>query len=116
MSHDIRTPMNAIMGMTTLAKANSGDPVRVLDCLQKISAASGHLLNLINDVLDMNKIERAQITLNREKIYLPDLIKQIGEIISAPGGTGGPSLGDSSGRDTKSLLLWRHPPHQPDPY
>ena len=82
MSHDIRTPMNAIMGMTTLAKANSGDPVRVLDCLQKISAASGHLLNLINDVLDMNKIERAQITLNREKIYLPDLIEQIGEIIA----------------------------------
>lgn len=81
MSHDIRTPMNAIMGMTTLAKANSGDPVRVRDCLQKISAASNHLLNLINDVLDMNRIERAQITLNKENIYLPGLVRQVGEII-----------------------------------
>lgn len=81
MSHDIRTPMNAIMGMTTLAKANSSDPVRVRDCLQKISAASNHLLNLINDVLDMNRIERAQITLNRERIHLSELVRQIGEII-----------------------------------
>lgn len=81
-SHDIRTPMNAIMGMTTLANANSSNPVRVRDCLNKISAASNHLLNLINDVLDMNRIERAQVTLNREQIYLPDLVKQIGEIIA----------------------------------
>ena len=80
MSHDIRTPMNAIMGMTTLAKASIGDSVRIQDCLQKISAASDHLLNLINDVLDMNRIERAQITLNRELVYLPDLIRQAGEI------------------------------------
>lgn len=81
MSHDIRTPMNAIMGMTALARANSGDPVRVRDCLQKISSASNHLLNLINDVLDMNRIERAQITLNRERIRLWELVQQIGEII-----------------------------------
>ena len=82
MSHDIRTPMNAIMGMTTLAKANIDDTGRVLDCLQKISVSSNHLLSLINDILDMNRIERAQITLNREKIYLPDLVKQIGAIIA----------------------------------
>lgn len=81
MSHDIRTPMNAIMGMTTLAKANSDDPARVRDCLQKISVASDHLLNLINDVLDMNRIERAQITLNRERIYLSELVQQVGGII-----------------------------------
>lgn len=81
MSHDIRTPMNAIMGMTTLAKANSGDPLKVRDCLQKISSASIHLLNLINDVLDMNRIERSQITLNRERIYLSELVQQVGEII-----------------------------------
>ncbi len=81
MSHDIRTPMNAIMGMTTLAKANIGDPCRVQDCLQKISASSNHLLSLINDILDMNRIESAKITLNRERIYLPDLVKQVGEII-----------------------------------
>lgn len=82
MSHDIRTPMNAIMGMTTLAKANIGDTGRVLDCLQKISVSSNHLLSLINDILDMNRIEGAKITLNREKIYLPDLVKQIGAIIA----------------------------------
>ena len=67
--------------MTTLAKANIGDPCRVQDCLQKISASSNHLLSLINDILDMNRIESAKITLNRERIYLPDLVKQVGEII-----------------------------------
>ena len=82
MSHDIRTPMNAIMGMTTLANANIGDPVRVRNCLQKISASSHHLLSLINDVLDMNRIEQTKITLNREQICLPDLVKQVGEIIA----------------------------------
>lgn len=81
MSHDIRTPMNAIMGMTTLAKANIGNPDRILDCLQKIASASNHLLNLINDVLDMNRIESSRIKLNREQLCLPDLIKQVGEII-----------------------------------
>lgn len=89
MSHDIRTPMNAIMGMTTLAKVNIGDTDRVLDCLQKISVSSNHLLSLINDILDMNRIERAQITLNREKIYLPDLVKQIGAIIVPQAGRAG---------------------------
>lgn len=81
MSHDIRTPMNAIMGMTTLAEANIGNPGRIRDCLQKIASASNHLLNLINDVLDMNRIERSRIKLNQEQLYLPDLIKQVGEII-----------------------------------
>ena len=82
MSHDIRTPMNAIIGMTTLARVNIKNSERVLDCLQKISTSSNHLLSLINDILDMNKIERAQLSLNHEQIYLPDLIKQISSIIS----------------------------------
>ena len=56
MSHDIRTPMNAIMGMTSLAMAHLGDQKRVADCLDKISISSKHLLSLINDVLDMSKI------------------------------------------------------------
>ena len=82
MSHDIRTPMNAIMGMTALANVNIGDSDRVRDCLKKINAASGHLLSLINDVLDMGKIERNKVTLNREIIYLPTMVNQAGEIVS----------------------------------
>ena len=77
MSHDIRTPMNAIMGMTSLAVANLGDPERVRDCLQKISFSSRHLLSLINDILDMSKIEHAVITLNRMKISLSELTEQL---------------------------------------
>lgn len=82
MSHDIRTPMNAIMGMTALAVAHLDDQERVADCLQKISISSKHLLSLINDVLDMSKIERSKITLNRMKISLPDLIEQISAIMA----------------------------------
>lgn len=75
MSHDIRTPMNAIMGMTTLAEAYIGDPDRVRDCLQKISISSRHLLSLVNDVLDMSKIEQSGITLNCVRVSLADFIK-----------------------------------------
>lgn len=82
MSHDIRTPMNAIMGMTTLAEAHLDDKDRLRDCLQKISISSKHLLSLINDVLDMSKIERSKITLNRMKIALPELIEQFSAIMS----------------------------------
>lgn len=81
MSHDIRTPMNAIMGMTALASAHPDDPARVSDCLQKISVASRHLLSLINDILDMSKIERAKITLGRVRILLPDLLGQLSAIM-----------------------------------
>ena len=82
MSHDIRTPMNAIMGMTALAVAHQDDRERVADCLQKISVSSRHLLSLINDVLDMSKIERSQIALNRMKITLPELTEQLSAIMA----------------------------------
>lgn len=81
MSHDIRTPMNAIMGMTALAAAHQDDPKRVADCLQKISSSSKHLLSLINDILDMSKIERSKIILNRMEIHLPDLINQLSAML-----------------------------------
>lgn len=81
MSHDIRTPMNAIIGMTTLATSHLKDQAYVEDCLKKISVSSKHLLSLINDILDMNKIENSKITLNRLKIFLPEMIKQIGAIM-----------------------------------
>lgn len=70
MSHDIRTPMNAIVGMTAIATSYAGDQERVQYCLSKISDSSAHLLSLINDVLDMSKIESGKMVLNSQPFYL----------------------------------------------
>lgn len=77
MSHDIRTPMNAIIGMTAIAGANIDDRNRVLDCLSKINHSSRHLLSLINEVLDMSQIERGAISLVQEEFCLPELIDDL---------------------------------------
>ena len=77
--------MNAIMGMTMLAKAHLGEQSRVADCLDKISISSGHLLSLINDILDMSKIESAQITMNSMAIFLPEMLERLSAIIAPPG-------------------------------
>lgn len=77
MSHDIRTPMNAIIGMTAIAGANIDNKNRVLDCLNKINHSSRHLLGLINEVLDMSQIERGEINLVQEEFRLPDLIDDL---------------------------------------
>ncbi|MCI6040441.1 MAG: ATP-binding protein [Clostridiales bacterium] len=77
MSHDIRTPMNAIMGMTELALSRPENPDYVKECLGKISLSSKHLLNLINDVLDMSKIEHRDMELNRECLSLNELVEQV---------------------------------------
>lgn len=82
MSHDIRTPMNAIIGMTTLASAHIDDLSRVKDCLKKISISSRHLLSLVNDVLDMSRIEQSKIVLSHIKLFLPDLLDQISAILT----------------------------------
>lgn len=82
MSHDIRTPMNAIMGMTALASAHLDDRTRVEEYLQKISVSSRHLLSLINDVLDMSKIDGSKIDLNIQYISLSDLMEQLSAIIT----------------------------------
>ena len=71
MSHDIRTPMNAIMGMAVIAQANLYTPEKVQDCLSKINISSRHLLNLINEVLDMSKIESGKIDLTCETVSFP---------------------------------------------
>lgn len=81
MSHDIRTPMNAIIGMTAIAGAHIDDKPRVLDCLGKITQSSRHLLSLINEVLDMSQIERGNISLMQEEFRLPDLIDELITII-----------------------------------
>ncbi len=74
MSHDIRTPMNAIIGMTTIATSYIGSPERVRDCLEKISVSSKLLLSIINEVLDMSKIESGRILLTEEEVNLADLV------------------------------------------
>lgn len=81
MSHDIRTPMNAIIGMTAIASMYIDEPTKVKDCLGKISTSSKHLLGLINDVLDMSKIENSKIALNDEEFILPELIHSFITII-----------------------------------
>ena len=77
MSHDIRTPMNAIVGMTAIATANIDDPQQVQNCLKKIGLSSKHLLGLINDVLDMSKIESGKMTLNMDQISLREVVDGI---------------------------------------
>lgn len=81
MSHDIRTPMNAIIGMTTIAAAALDDRARVEDCLSKISSSSRHLLMLINDVLDMSKIESGKFTIAKTPFELSTLIRDVTSII-----------------------------------
>lgn len=81
MSHDIRTPMNAIVGMTAIASANIDNREQVVSCLRKISLSSKHLLGLINDVLDMSKIESGKLNLNIELICLKETAESIVTII-----------------------------------
>lgn len=77
MSHDIRTPMNIIIGMAEVAYGNIDDKENVSNCLQKILLASKHLLNLVNNVLDMSKIESGKMGLNDDKFNIIDLINEI---------------------------------------
>ena len=81
MSHDIRTPMNAIVGMTAIATANMEDPAQVQNCLRKITLSSKHLLGLINDVLDMSKIESGKMTLNMDQVSLREVMDSIVNIV-----------------------------------
>lgn len=81
MSHDIRTPMNAIVGMTAIATANINDQAQVQNCLKKIALSSKHLLGLINDVLDMSKIESGKMTLNASMVSLPEVMESIVSIV-----------------------------------
>jgi two-component system sensor histidine kinase/response regulator len=83
MSHDIRTPMNAIVGFTALAASHMDQPEQVKDYLQKISVSSQHLLSLINDVLDMSRIESGKVTLEEGDVHLPDVIHDLRTIIQA---------------------------------
>jgi PAS domain S-box-containing protein len=82
MSHEMRTPMNAIIGMTTVAKGCSSDPERVQHCLAKIHDASQHLLGVINDILDMSKIGDGKFKLSLKKCSLARMVQQISGIVA----------------------------------
>lgn len=81
MSHDIRTPLNAIIGMTRIAGAHLEEQERVKDCLNKIMVSGRHLLSLVNEVLDMSKIESGKISLSEEKFHLMNLMQNLQTII-----------------------------------
>lgn len=82
MSHDIRTPMNSIMGFTELLEKHADEPIRVREYVTKISASSRHLLNLINDVLDVSKIESGKTELNVTEFAFADLLEEVYTIIA----------------------------------
>ncbi len=81
MSHDIRTPMNAVLGFTTLLARDAENPAKVREYTQKITASGQHLLSLINDILDVSKIESGKVVLNLEKFALNDVISSVEAII-----------------------------------
>lgn len=81
MSHDIRTPMNAIVGMTAIATAHIDDKEQVSSCLKKIALSSKHLLGLINDILDMSKIESGKMTISNELVSIREILEGIVSII-----------------------------------
>lgn len=83
MSHDIRTPMNAIIGFTSLAAAHIDNKEQVVDYLKKISTSSQHLLSLINDVLDMSRIESGKVSIDKKTVHLPDFIHDVRDILQA---------------------------------
>lgn len=82
MSHDIRTPMNAVLGFTSILAREADNPAKVRDCANKIMASGRHLLDLINDVLDISKIESGKATLNLEEFNLGDSLVAIESIIA----------------------------------
>lgn len=82
MSHDIRTPMNAIIGFTELAIENSDNKTQVKDCLNKIKTSGDHLISLINDILDMNRIESGKVNLDPKCNDLKELLNDIYSIVS----------------------------------
>ncbi|MCQ5130401.1 PAS domain-containing protein [Butyricicoccus faecihominis] len=105
MSHEIRTPMNAISGMTTIAKSVVDDHAKILDCLRKIEAANGYLLSLINDILDMSRIESGKLELKREVMDLSQLLAELEALFQAQAGEKHLTLRFKDGRRENRLLM-----------
>ena len=83
MSHDIRTPMNAIIGMTAIARKHIGDQAYVDDCLKKVQVSSDYLLDIINNVLDMSRIESGRIPIAEEPVMIPALIDSVVSLMTS---------------------------------
>ena len=81
MSHDILTPLHAVIGMTAIARENMEDKVKLRECLQRISVSGKHLLRLVRDVLDMSQLESGEVTLKEEPVSLPALYQEITEMM-----------------------------------
>ena len=107
MSHEIRTPMNAIIGMTTIALSRIGDKAKVEDCLKKTLLASRHLLGLINDILDMSKIESNKLALSYENFDLQETVHCIYNLIEPQAKEKGVSFGNHYKRHPSGVSGWR---------
>ena len=83
MSHEIRTPLNAVIGMTDIASRSEGDKKVLRNCLRKIDSAANYLLSLINDVLEVSRIESGKLTLSEKSFSLPDFLYDIADLFSA---------------------------------
>ena len=81
MSHDIRTPMNAIIGFSELASSHIDEPERLTDYLAKIRTSGNHLLSLINDILDMSRIESGKVAIDEKEVHLPQIMHELKNII-----------------------------------
>ena len=104
MSHEIRTPMNAISGMTTIAKSVVTDPDKTLDCLEKIELSNVYLLNLVNDILDMSRIESGKLELSYEALDLSALLFSLESLFLAQAQEKGLTLRLEDGRSGNRLL------------
>ena len=104
MSHEIRTPMNAISGMTTIAKSVVHDSAKTLDCLEKIESSNVYLLNLVNDILDMSRIESGKLELNYGTLDLSQLLESLNSLFHAQAQEKGLSMRLEDGRVRNRLL------------
>ena len=105
MSHDIRTPMNAIMGMTAIGLSHIDEKARVQDCLEKIRTASAHLMSLVNDVPDMSRIDSGRMTLSEERFSLADLVHDLAVILRPQAEQKGQELTFEIGRIEEENLV-----------
>lgn len=105
MSHDIRTPMGAIVGLTDIALAQEGSPPKVRECLEKIKVASGHMMSLLNEVLDMSRIESGRIQLQLEPSNVADLLHEILVVAKPQAVSGGVDFDLDMGRVARENLV-----------
>lgn len=110
MSHDIRTPINGIMGMLDMIRKTGQDPERLEDCLNKIEVSSKHLLSLVNDVLDMAKLENDSVVLARESFSLDEICKEAVDVVAFQAAEAGLQTTEEHD-DIGGIHIWGSPLH-----